>query len=218
MTLAEHIERIPVPVWTPWGELTTPPTANDNTPIPFARPLMIGLTGARNVGKSTVAALLESEYGFERVHTFESGKKAAVTWFDAIGGDGYEMVYGALKDVPSSFLPGNVSPRYFLEKFGEFMGVQLGVNWTLGIEIGLARSRAPNAPIVVESVVYETPWFRAQGGLVVRVDRPGHVGPAGIESDAVQARIVADYTLSATDVETLQCEARRMVQQMMGGW
>lgn len=39
--------------------------ANDNTPH-AARPLMIGLTGKRNV--STVANLLKEEFGFEKVH------------------------------------------------------------------------------------------------------------------------------------------------------
>lgn len=220
MTLAEHIERQSVSHWTPWGDLTTPPPANDNRKGP-ARPLMIGLTGKRNVGKSTVAAMLEEEGGFERVHPLETGKEAALAWLTRVTGDqitAEEMVYGKLKDVPSHSLPGEVSPRYFLERFGEFMGRQLGVEWTLGLEIDLVRRRSPRAPIVVESLVYEAAWFKAQGGVVVRLERPGHEGPAGIESDAVQAAIVADYSIAARSVEVLKDEARAMVQQIMGGW
>lgn len=190
-----------------------PPRAdNDN------RPLMIGLTGKRNVGKTTVAKLLAEEYGFERIHAFSAGKEAAERWFDVIGGDGWRMVYGDLKDKPSDVLPGGVAPRYFLEKFGHFMGTSMGVEWTLGLEISLARKRSPKAPIVVESVVYEADWFRAQGGLLVRLERPGHEGPVGIESDAVQAAVAADITISATNTVHLEREARKMVQQVFGGW
>lgn len=185
--------------------------ANDN------RPLMIGLTGLRNVGKSTVANLLEEEMGFEKIHAFATGKEAAERWFDVIGGDGWRMVYGDLKDQPSEHLPGGVAPRYLLEKMGHFFGETMGVDWTLGLEIALARKRNPRAPIVVESLVYEAPWFKAHGGVVVRLERPGHVGPVGCESDAVQATVAADVTIAARTVAELQDKARRAVQQMVGG-
>lgn len=196
---------------TPWGKLP----ANDN-----ARPIMVGLTGKRNVGKSTVATMLEEEYGFEAIHAFNSGKAASVRYFEMIVGDpleAWEMVYGHLKDKPHPALPGCVAPRFFLEKFGHFMGHTMGVEWTLGLEIARARKRAPRAPIVVESLVYEAAWFQAQGGFVVRLERPGHVGPAGVESDGVQAGIAADVTIAATSVDELLAAARGVVQQIVGG-
>lgn len=203
--------------WTPFGHQPLARHANDNR-----GPLMIGLTGKRNVGKSTVAEYLETEFGFTRIHAFEAGKRAAAAWFDAMDLPGDEMVFGALKDVPCASLPDGVAPRYFLERFGQFMGVQMGLPWTLGMEVAAARRQAPRAPIVVESVVYEAPWFKAQGGLVVRLVRPGHEGPAGIESDAVQAAVAADVAISATSVDDLLRQARELVrgptvQQMMGG-
>lgn len=198
--------------WTPWGNQPL----NDN-----ARPLMIGLTGKRNVGKSTVARLLEEEYGFERIHAFDAGKEASRAYFHYITGDplvAEEMVFGELKDRPSPHLPGGVAPRDFLERFGHFMGETMGIDWTLGLEIKLARKRAPRAPIVVESLVYEAAWFRAQGGYVVRLLRPGHEGPAGVKSDAMQAAIAADATISATTLPMLERAAREVVQQIVGGW
>lgn len=196
------------------------PAANDNRVPARGKPIMIGLTGLRNVGKSTVAKLLKDEFGFVLVHAFASGKEATREWFIAIGVDAetaWEMVHGDLKDVPSDELPGGVAPRFFLEKFGHFMGATMGVDWTLGLEVALARRRYPGTPIVVESLVYEAPWLKAQGGIVWRLERPGHNGPTGVESDAVQAAVAADATISARSVDELKDRARVVVQQMVGG-
>ncbi|TGQ19354.1 hypothetical protein [Mesorhizobium sp. M00.F.Ca.ET.217.01.1.1] len=214
MLAAERIEAAYIPRHSPWGDIYDVP-ANDNRPQ-----IMVGLTGLRNVGKSTVANLLRDEFGFVPVHAFASGKEAVREWFVAIGIDAetaWEMVYGDLKDVPSPDLPGGVAPRFFLEKFGHFMGATMGVEWTLGLEVALARRRNPRKPIVVESLVYDAPWFRRHGGAVWRLERPGHEGPAGVESDAVQAAIAADATISATEVEDLKAKARAAAQQIVGG-
>lgn len=192
-----------------------PAPTNDNS-----RPLLLGLTGLRNVGKSTVAEMLEEECGFVRCHAFAAGKEAARTYFAYIVGDPIiadEMVYGELKDQPCASLPDGVSPRYFLERFGHFMGATMGTSWTLGLEIAIARRRYPGRSIVVESLVYEAPWFKAQGGKVLRLVRPGHAGPQGLESDSVQAGIVSDAVIVACDVDSLKREARAAVQQMVGG-
>lgn len=182
--------------------------ANDNCPP------LIGLTGLRNVGKTTVADLLVEEFGFVKVHAFDSGKEAAVRYFEMCGAPtrvAKEMVYGELKDKPSLLLPNARPPRYFLEKFGKFMGVDLGMDWTLAVELKQAANIHPGKPIVVESVVYEADWFRDQGGFIVRLERPGHEGPKGVESDAEQAKILADYRIRADNLDDLREAARAMV-------
>ncbi|MFC5584411.1 hypothetical protein ACFPOD_04755 [Nitratireductor kimnyeongensis] len=192
---------------------------NDNNPTPANRPVMVGLTGKRNVGKTTLANLLEEEFGFNRIHAFGAGKEAALTWFAEATGNvdrAVRMVYGDLKDKPCADLPGGVAPRYFLEKFGHFMGVDLGVDWTLAVEINKARRESPHAPIVVESVVYEAEWFRRAGGVIVRLERPDFKSPEGVESDAAQGLIDADVTISAGSVEELEQEGRRLVDWLAG--
>lgn len=203
-------------LYTPWG--AQPLAANDNRPSPVPAHTMIGLTGLRNVGKSTAAMLLEHEFGFHRVHAFESGKEAAVTWFAEATGDidrAVRMVYGDLKDRPCEDLPGGVAPRHFLERFGNFMGVEMGVEWTLAIEI--RKARRTGRPVVVESVVYEADWFKRQGGIIWRLERPGHEGPAGMSSDSAQALVREDATISAASIDELEDKVRAAVQQMVGG-
>ena len=197
-------------LYSPWGNQPAP--ANDN----HRRPLMVGLTGKRNVGKSTAANILEA-HGFNRIHAFDAGKEAAETYFAYVTGSGERaarMVYGDLKDQPCADLPGGVAPRYFLERFGQFMGVQMGIDWTLAMEIAVARRNAPTAPIVVESVIYEADWFKAQGGVIIRMERPGFDGPQ-VDSDAAQAAIVADRVISATTVADLDRQVRLVAQELL---
>lgn len=226
MTLAELIDNH-APVAADTGCLAAVPVreaANDNRPsvsayavVQSGLPPLIGITGKRNVGKSTTADLLVDRFGYVRAHAFDGGKFAARAYFEHLTSDhsiANRMVYGDLKDQPSPYLPGNVAPRHFLERFGEFMGVQMGVEWTLGMEVERLRRQFPGRPIVVESLVYEAPWFRRQGGRILRLVRPDHEGPIGIESDAVQAGIIADEVVSASSVADL----RQRVLRVIEGW
>lgn len=207
------------PLNDPWEQWHRPPltAVNDND----RKPVMIGLTGKRNVGKSTFANVLEEEFGWNKVHAFESGKIAAEAYFRSIlrhlsDGDDVarRMVWGDLKDKPSPHLPGSAEPRYYLERVGHFHGDDLGTEWTLALELRAAIAMHPHAPIVVESVVYESPWFREQGGKVVRLVRPGFDGPVGVKSDAVQAELAADFEFVCSSPGEVEAAARSLHHQL----
>jgi len=182
--------------------------------------VMLGLTGKRNVGKSTAADLLVSEFGFKKVHAFDAGKCAANAYFHWVTRDpvwAARMVHGDLKDKPSEFLPGNATPRFYMEQSGYFHGNTLGVDWTLGVEIARVRRESPEANIVIESLVYEADWARAQGALIVRLLRPGFTGPVGILTDEAQSSIDVDATISAPDLSSLETQIRALGQSLVGG-
>lgn len=159
---------------------------------------IIGLTGKREVGKSTVADMLV-EAGWVRAHPFDGGKAATRAYFKHLGASdelAHRMIYGDLKNAPSPLLPGEASPRYFMERLGSFMGRQLGCEWTLGAELDRLAKQAPLTPVVVESVVYESPLLKERGGIIIRIIRSSHQGPEGIETDAAQEAIEADAVIN----------------------
>lgn len=181
--------------------------------------MIIGLTGKRGVGKSELAKLFV-ERGFTRVHAFGGGKEMAMTYFRRCGASestAWEMANGTLKDLASEFLPGNQTPRFFMEKLGKFMGTTMGYDWTLGVEIDRVLRENPRANIIVESVVYEAPLLRRLNGLIVRVVRPDFEGPAGCETDAAEAVIEADLTLfNRGSLSNLPAAFEALMQEIYG--
>lgn len=157
--------------------------------------LIIGLTGARNVGKTTVADMMIG-LGFIKRHTFNSGKAMCKVYYIYRGAPedvAERMINGDLKDVPSPYLPGNATSRLFMEKVGKFMPSVMGVEWTMGSELLLTEQEQANC--VFESVVYEADYFVKQGGIIIRVVRPDAKRVEGVETDAAQAQVKEHYRL-----------------------
>jgi hypothetical protein len=180
--------------------------------------MLIGLTGRRGVGKSEIAKALEERHGFVKLHAFAGGKAATEAYFRHIGAEedvAFRMVHGDLRDIRSDLLPGGQTPRFFMERFGFFMGHDLGPTWTLGMEIARFQRLHPGKSAIIESVVYEAGVLRAAGGVIVRVERPGHEGVVGIKTDAVQAGIVADETiLNDGSIDDLNSVVDRLVERL----
>lgn len=166
---------------------------------------IIGLTGYRGTGKSEIARHLCERHGFASVHAFAGGKAASEAYFRHLGASevmAWEMVHGALRDVPSKLLPimaqhdspgrrDHATPRYFMEMFGNFMGATLGTDWTAGAEIRRHLRDMPGRDIVLESVVYEDQVVRDFGGVIIRIDRAGALG-RGLKTDEAVTRITPD--------------------------
>lgn len=179
---------------------------------------IIGLSGKRGVGKSAVSDILVRDHGFTRIHPFGGGKVASKGYFMHLGASPDEaerMVNGDLKDVPSPFLPDHAAPRYFMERFGKFMGTTLGPAWTIGQEVRLALEKDPDANLLVDSVVYEADVIRASGGIVVKIFRPTST-IVGIESDQAIDALMPDLVFDNTGgrLEDLPAQVEDLLDQI----
>lgn len=157
----------------------------------MTQPLILGLTGKRKVGKSTICNYLIARHGFTYLHAFAGGKAAARAFFMHHGVDAetaHRMTDGDLKDVPSPRLPGGATPRFFLEKFGAFMVKTLGPEWTFGLELDLTQNRAGATRILADSIVLEEGLLREAGGLLVMITR-AQASAAGIQAPETNAMI-----------------------------
>jgi hypothetical protein len=168
--------------------------------------MLIGLTGMRGVGKSTIADMLVAQGGFTKLHAFGAGKAMVVAYYQHLGIDpetAYRLTYGDLKDKHHPLIPGDGYSRTFMEKLGYHMGVDMGCDYTLGAEVARTKRINPNAKILLESVVYEATYFREKlGGIIINIVRPEAEGSiVGEKTDTAVAAIKADYPFinSGTD-------------------
>jgi hypothetical protein len=196
--------------------------------------VIIGLSGNRQVGKSHIARHLVERHGFSRLHPFDGGKAASRGYFTYLGVDAetaMRMTDGDLKDVPSPILPvianpehGPVGehyrPRFWMEKFGQFMGVQLGPEWTIEREIDRHLRSGDPVRLVAESIVYEAETLRRMGGAIVRVERDLVDAPkiSGLETDKFGAEIVPDHVLKndGATLEALYGQVDDFLRDVMG--
>lgn len=165
--------------------------------------MMIGFMGGRGVGKSTLANHLVQAHGFARAHPFDGGKAASLAYFIHLGAApdmAEEMIMGALKDHPCPLLPrdadgSHYAPRYFLEKFGAFMGNDLGDEWTLGREIDRLQADGHDR-IIFESIAFEAARFQELGGIIIEI-QPKNIRDEnriiGVETDRAVRMIRPDH-------------------------
>ena len=148
--------------------------------------VIIGLSGDRQVGKSKVADHLVRTHGFHRVHPFNGGKAATRGYLEHIGVSSvtaHRMTDGDLKDLPCDALPvitnpdhGEIgchyTPRFWMEKFGQFMGIQMGPDWTIGRELKRLTDQTDSLRLIVESIVFEADVLQGMGGIVIEIQGP----------------------------------------------
>ena len=184
------------------------------------QPVIIGLAGLRQVGKSHIADHLIARHGFRKIHPFSGGKAACRAYFQHVGvsaEDAIRMTDGDLKDKPCEKLPEGVPARFFMERFGKFMGVEMGPDWTIGQEIRLDRERGNGDRVLIESLVYEDMVVRAGGGLIWRVWRPGVNPTPGFETDAYTMRMSVDldFINDKPTLEELYLDVDALVEQQL---
>lgn len=181
--------------------------------------LMIGFTGLRGVGKSLAADFLVRKFDFSKAHAFGPGKAMCVAYYEYLGIDkdtAHRMVHGDLKDTPNDKLPNRVASRHFMESLGKFMGVNMGPDWTLAVELDKLQREGVES-ITVESLVYEADTFTNKGGYIVRLERTG-TRPTGEYTDVAQASVKENITISNNgSIEDLESKLSSLVRSLRNG-
>ena len=144
---------------------------------------LIGITGAKGSGKSSVANILTNSRGFVRLRYADALKRMLRTM-----GLTYEHIDGDLKNEPCDLLGGK-TPRWAMQSLGTEWGRKLITNdlWVNIVrqEIIDTCKQKPEVKIVIDDVRYpnEVASIAELGGSLWRVRRPDvepRVTPLGL--------------------------------------
>jgi hypothetical protein len=134
-------------------------------------------------GKTTLAGLLD---GF-RLYSFADPLRAMIaSLLRFLGYDDmriWQCFNGDLKEVPIPEFGGR-TPRYLLQTIGTEWGREL-ITPEIWTNIMDARLRDRKGPVVIDDMRFpnEYDMLKAQGALLVRIDRPGYVKTGNHASD-----------------------------------
>jgi hypothetical protein len=135
--------------------------------------LVIGVTGLAGSGKTEVAKHLRDKYGFARIRFTDPLKKM----MRALGLT-TRHVDGDLKEKPCALLDGQ-TPRWAMQTIGTEWGRKLISEniWVKAWEKTARKALKKGTSVVADDVRFqnEVDAIYALGGVMIRVDRPGHV-------------------------------------------
>lgn len=160
---------------------------------------LIGLTGPKGSGKSTVAKILNA-YGFKTLAFADPIKQS----LSALFGLTSACLDGSLKETPLNDF-GGVTPRYLMQTLGTEWGRNL-VDKDIWVQMAKQRLKfakdARIEPIVFTDVRFdnEADWIRSEGGVIWHIFRRTN-GPQDIhESEAgLAVNLTRDVVINNND-------------------
>lgn len=166
---------------------------------------LIGFTGYARSGKDTAAGFLCSELGYSRVAFADALREMA-------------LAVDCYVDMRPDFAVGEPKPRRLSELVDELgwesakkfpdvrrllqrLGTEAGreiLGDTVWIDLAVGKAAKITGPVVVSDVRFpnEVDAIHANGGIVVRVERPGCEPALGHVSDAGQGELDVDVTIT----------------------
>jgi hypothetical protein len=182
------------------------------------KPKLVGLIGVAGAGKSTVANIVERDYGFSKIR-FAGGIKSMLrALLHEAGverGRIQEMIDGSLKEVACDELAGR-SPRYCLQTLGtewgrEFVSQNFWVDLTMhSVDNLLAVSKS----VVIDDVRFpnEVKAVKDSGGRIFRVMRDHNSIPeAGHKSEGQILEFDA-CILNTGSLSDLEDQIKQLIQ------
>lgn len=183
--------------------------------------LLIGLTGRKQSGKSTVAKILREQQKFIE-YSFAAPMRLFIAFMLAPSETGGLAWLEANKETPIDWLDG-MTPRHMLQTLGTEWGRDMihSELWLRKCMRDIADSTAPN--IVVSDVRFdnEAKAIREAGGVIVHVVRntcegaDAHVSEAGVNDGLID--IVVDNSADIAGLESAICGIVLPLAQKIAG-
>lgn len=161
-------------------------------------PPLVGMIGKAGAGKDTFAARLVEAHGFRRIAFADALKNVAFDTNPIIGWDqiALEPIYLAdwIEAVGWDTAKKNSAVRRLLQTLGvavrDHVHDQVWINAALGNVVG-------STPVVVTDVRFpnEARRIREDGGVLVRVERPGLIGVNPHVSETALDAFVTEYVV-----------------------
>lgn len=139
--------------------------------------IVIGVTGFKHAGKSSIAKYLSRRFGFARMRFAHPMKEMLRAFLRARGCPEdviEEMIEGSLKEVPSPYLNGR-TPRHAMQTLGTEWGRdQMHEDLWLDAWGDSLSTIPPDCPVVVDDCRFENEFDRIRqlNGQIWRVVRP----------------------------------------------
>lgn len=167
--------------------------------------LIVGVTGKKRSGKSSIAEILVSRRGFMEA-TFAAELKATAR---RLYGLSHEQVNGTQEEKEAIDPRWGLSPRQILQRLGTNVGREVHpLTWIRALERVIDAE--PHYPWVVPDARFqnEVDCLRARGAVIVRVMRPGlrseddHASESG-DGIVPDALVINDGTLEELEAKVL---------------
>lgn len=155
--------------------------------------LILGISGKRGVGKTTLANFLCNKYDFKRVSFAEELRNLAQVLFPLKEDD-----LSNPKKKEAKFRHYDWTPREFMIHLGEFLRFH---DKSYFLNAGIAKCKDQKGKYVIDDVRYinEAEAIRKMGGKIIRVERYEHQNPYGknldVESETQLDNYQFDYTI-----------------------
>ena len=181
--------------------------------------MLIGITGHKFSGKSTVARLLHNATGYQVVSFADKLKDITCVLSGCTREDLEDYDFKETRLVPDYLRPycGNAKEptfRAFLQHFGS--EVMRGVNDNIWIDCTLSNY-GENCIISDCRFPNEAKAVKARGGIVIKVVRPDAKAEDTHQSETLIDDIVPDYTIwNDTTLENLVLNVESLVKLLRG--
>jgi hypothetical protein len=171
-----------------------------------AKPILIGLTGRKRAGKDTVAAIIESKFGRNRVlkHSFAKPIREFVAGIMGVTRGQLEELKDSEYTIPGSNV--RFLPRFAMQALGTEWGREVHPDIWVGVCERWIRSIEHEGDYLADYIVItdvrfdnEAHMIHRRGGYVVQVDRPSlgtsgdmHASERGVSSSLIDVIIQND--------------------------